>query len=78
MTNFISSREKLHCSAQELHAIYKWHRITISNNTMSGIQYYYCINHAGLQIAFRIAVEFRSLIEYVINDFCARGLTFRH
>ena len=80
MTNFISSREKLHCSAQELHTI---HKIASNYNKQQHNE-----RHAILllhqpcrpldNMYYDHEVEFRSLIEYGMNDFCVRGLTFRH
>ena len=80
MTNFISSREKLHCSDQELHTI---HKIASNYNKQQHNE-----RHAILllhqpcrpldNMYYDHEVEFRSLIEYGMNDFCVRGLTFRH
>ena len=80
MTNYISSREKLHCSAQELHTI---HKIASNYNKQQHNE-----RHAILLLPqpcrpldnmyYDHEVEFRSLIEYGMNDFCVRGLTFRH
>ena len=78
MTNFISSREKLHCSAQELHTI---HKIASNYNKQQHNE-----RHAILllhqpcrppdNMYYDHEVEFRSLIEYGMNDFCVRVLLY--